>query len=526
VRNTPTVFYCQNNHYAQSTPAAEQTAAETLAHKAVAYGIRGVRVDGLDVLAVYRVVQQAVERARSGGGPTLIEGLCYRFLPHSTYDGTPVYRTREEEAEYKERDPLIRMRLFLEGRGLLPDDFEETVRADTRKAVEAAIDQLEATPLTSRDTMFLATYDRLPARFVEQLHHEQRIAGEEITEIPTDRVFQVVDDPEPEGERKAMTLVEALNAALADAMERRPNTVILGEDVGREGGVFRVTAGLYEKYGPERMFDTPLCETGIAGTAVGMAIAGVRPVCEMEFAGFSFPGFDQMITHVARYPWRSNRGFGMPIVIRMPAGGGHEGMEGHSDTPEAFFTHTPGGLNVVYPSNPYDAKGLLAAALESEDPVIFFEPVLQYFERQDGVPVEHYTLPIGKARLVREGSDATIVTYGNMVHTAGTAADTLAEEGVSVELIDLRTLRPWDEETVLASVAKTGRLVVAHEAPLSCGFGAEVIATVAEKAGDLLETPPARVAHADTIWAPAKLEPHSMIDPARVAAAVRRVMED
>jgi pyruvate/2-oxoglutarate/acetoin dehydrogenase E1 component len=352
------------------------------------------------------------------------------------------------------------------------------------------------------------------------------MAGEEITKIPADRVFQVVDDPEPGGERKAMTMVEALNAALDHAMERRPNTVILGEDVGREGGVFRVTAGLYEKYGPERMFDTPLCETGIAGTAVGMAIAGVRPVCEMEFAGFSFPGFDQIVTHVARYPWRTNGGFKMPIVIRMPAGGGHEGMEGHSDTPEAFFTHAPGGLTVVYPSNPYDAKGLLAAALESYDPVIFFEPVVQYFERQEGVPVEHYTLPIGRAKVVREGTDVTVVTYGNLVHTAAQAADTVAEEGVSVELIDLRTLRPWDEEAVIASVAKTGRLVVGHEAPLSSGFGAEVVATVAEKAGDLLETPPTRVAHADTIWAPAKLEPHSMISSGRIVAAVRRVMED
>jgi pyruvate dehydrogenase E1 component beta subunit len=483
-------------------------------------------VDGMDVLAVYRAVRQAASLARSGGGPTLIEGLCYRHLPHSTYDGTPVYRTREEEAEYQERDPLVRMRLFLEGRGLLADGFEDTVRAETRKSVEAAIDELEGRSLTPRDAIFLSTYDRLPGRFVEQLRHEQELAGEPITDIPADRVFRVNEDPEPEGERKAMTLVEALNSALGDAMERRPNTVILGEDVGREGGVFRVTAGLYEKYGPDRLFDTPLNEGGIIGSSVGMAIAGLRPVPEMEFAGFCFPGFDQMITHVARYPWRTQRKFAMPIVIRMPAGGGHEGMEGHSDTPEAFFSHAPGGLNVVYPSNPYDAKGLLAAALESEDPVIFFEPVAQYFERQDGVPVEHYTLPIGKAKVVREGSDVTIVCYGNMVHIATKAVDELSAEGVSAELIDLRTLRPWDEDTVIASVAKTGRLVVAHEAPLSSGFGAEVIATVVEKAGDLLETPPARVAHADTIWAPAKLEPYSMIDPGRVVAAVRRVMED
>jgi 2-oxoisovalerate dehydrogenase E1 component len=526
VRMTPTVFYCQNNLYAQSTPLAEQTASETLAQKAVAYGIHGVRVDGMDVLAVYEAVHQAAERARSGDGPTLIEGLCYRYLAHSTYDGVPVYRTREEEAEYQERDPLIRMRAFLDGRGLLPADFEETVQRETRATIEQAADELEATTLTSRDQVFLATYDRLPVRLVEQLHHEQKMAGETVTEIPAERILQVPDDPEPGGDRQAMTMVEALNAALTDAMERRPNTVILGEDVAREGGVFRVTADLYERFGSERMFDTPLCENGIIGTGVGMALAGIRPVCEMEFAGFCFPGFDQMVTHVARFPWRTNRAFDMPMVIRMPAGGGHCGLEGHSETPEAYFTHTSGGLNVVYPSNPYDAKGLMAAALESSDPVIFFEPVAQYFVRQDDVPVEHYILPIGKAKVVREGTDVTLVTYGNLVHTAATAADTLAGEGVSVELIDLRTLRPWDEGTVLASVEKTGRLVVAHEAPLSGGFGAEVVATVAEKAGYLLETPPVRVAHADTVWAPALLEPLSLIEPARLVDAARRVMED
>lgn len=525
VRKTPTVFYCQNNLYAQSTPLAEQTAAETLAQKAVAYGIHGVRVDGMDVLAVYEAVHQAVERARSGDGPTLIEGLCYRYEAHSTYDGVPVYRTREEEAEYQERDPLVRMRAFLQGRGLLPDGFEETVERETRAAIEQAADELEAATLTPRDQVYLSTYDRLPARLVEQMHHEQRLAGEAVTQISPERRLLVTDDPTPSGDRQPMTMVEALNAALAHAMEARPNTVILGEDVAREGGVFRVTAGLYERFGSERMFDTPLCENGIIGTGVGMALAGVRPVCEMEFAGFCFPGFDQMVTHVARYPWRTSRAFDMPMVIRMPAGGGHCGLEGHSETPEAYFTHAAGGLNVVYPSNPYDAKGLLAAALESNDPVIFFEPVAQYFVRQDDVPVEHYTLPIGKARVVWEGTDVTLVTYGNLVHTAGTAVETLAAENISVELIDLRTLRPWDEATVLASVEKTGRLVVAHEAPLSSGFGAEVVATVAEKAAYFLETPPVRVAHADTVWAPALLEPLSVIEPGRLIDAARRVME-
>jgi pyruvate dehydrogenase E1 component beta subunit len=309
-------------------------------------------------------------------------------------------------------------------------------------------------------------------------------------------------------------------------MTERPNALIMGEDVGREGGVYRVTADMYEKYGADRMLDTPLCELGIIGTAIGMAMAGMRPVCEIEFAGFTFTAFDQMIFHVIRYPWRTGGAFRFPMVIRMPSGGGHEGYEGHSDSTEAFFVHAPGGLQVVYPSNAIDAKGLMAAALESEDPVIFFEPVVKYFERQEGVPVDHFTIPIGKARIARKGIHATIVTYGNTVGISEKAAEILEDDGVSVEIIDLRTLRPWDETAVLESVQKTGRLVVVHEAAKSGGFGAEIVATVIEKAGDYLETPPFRVAHADMPWAVAKLEPHSMISPEQVVNAIRAVLED
>jgi pyruvate/2-oxoglutarate/acetoin dehydrogenase E1 component len=335
-----------------------------------------------------------------------------------------------------------------------------------------------------------------------------------------------VEDPEFPHETAAMTLVEALNSALDHGMAETDNMIILGEDVGREGGVFRVTAGMYEKYGPERLLDTPLCEIGIAGAAVGMAIAGARPVVEIEFAGFSYTSFDQIIFHISRFPWRTMGRVNMPIVIRMPGGGGHEGMEGHSDAPEALYAHAPGGMNIVYPSNPKDAKGLMASALKSNDPVMFFEPVAKYFERQEGVPVDHYEISIGKARIEREGKDVTVVTYGNAVGISATAAETLEQEGISIEVIDLRTLKPWDEETVLESVKKTGRLVVVHEAPVSGGLGGEIIATVMEKAGFWLETPPVRVGHADIPWAPAKLEPYSMIEPARVVHAVKTVMED
>ena len=215
----------------------------------------------------------------------------------------------------------------------------------------------------------------------------------------------------------------------------------------------------------------------------------------------------------------------MPIVVRMPGGGGHQGYEGHSDNPENYFVHTP-GLQVVYPSNATDAKGLMAAALESKDPVVFFEPLVQYHVKHDGVPIEHFTIPFGKARIAREGSDVTVVAYGNAVNIATEAAASLEGDGISAEVIDLRTLKPWDREAVLESVAKTGRLVVAHEASVIGGFGAEVVATITEKAGYLLETPPVRVGHPDMVWGQARLETYSVLPPDKIIDAVRRVLED
>jgi pyruvate/2-oxoglutarate/acetoin dehydrogenase E1 component len=322
-----------------------------------------------------------------------------------------------------------------------------------------------------------------------------------------------------------MTLVDALRSALDHALEHDDRVVVLGEDVGVEGGVFRVTSGLYEKYGADRIIDTPLSEQGIVGTSVGMAISGLRPVAELEFAGLGYTAFDHIIFHVARYRWRTRGKITMPIVVRMPGGGGHEGYEGHSDNPENYFVHTP-GLTVLYPSNPYDAKGLMASALEYDDPVIFFEPVFLYFVKHDGVPIDHYTIPIGKAHIARAGTDLTVVAYGNAVNIAIAAAQELESDGISAEVVDLRTLKPWDRETVLESVAKTGRLVVAHEAALIGGFGAEIVASVTEHGGYLLETPPVRVGHPDMVWGQAKLEEYSKLSPAKIIDAARRVLED
>ncbi len=525
VWRAPVVFLCQNNQYAQSTPVAGQTASETLAQKADAYGIEGVRVDGMDALAVFSAVEEAARRARSGEGPTLVEMLTYRYAAHSSYDGVPVYRTREEEQEWAGRDPLSRFGAYLRDRGLIDDGFEDQIVADTIEETDEAMAGLESVPAVDRGFAPLHTYHRVPRHLAEALDDEARAAGEPVPVIaPEHLVPEPVEDP-PGGPREAMTMVEALRAAIADAVAADDRIVVLGEDVGVEGGVFRVTEGLLDEHGADRIIDTPLSETGIAGTAVGMAIGGLRPVAEIEFAGFVGTAFDQITFHVARYRWRTFGRIGMPVVVRMPAAGGHQGMEGHSSSNEALFMHSP-GLLVAYPSTAYDAKGLMATALASEDPVMFYEPIVRYFVREDGVPVEPYRIPFGKAAVRRHGTDVTVVAYGNAVHTALDAADRLDGRGVSCEVIDLRTLKPWDRDAVLDSVARTGRLVVVHEAPLWAGFGSEIVSTVVERAGYHLESPPARVGHADCEWGPAQLEPFSLVTPERIAAAVDRVMED
>ncbi|NDH24598.1 MAG: alpha-ketoacid dehydrogenase subunit beta, partial [Actinobacteria bacterium] len=306
--------------------------------------------------------------------------------------------------------------------------------------------------------------------------------------------------------------------------EADPSLVVLGEDVALEGGVFRVTEGMLDRFGADRVIDTPLCETGIVGTSVGMAMAGLRPVAEMEFAGFVYPAFDQVIGHVGRIRWRYRGELTAPVVVRLPVGTNIEAYEFHTDSPETYFAHAP-GLTVVYPSNPYDAKGLLASSLKSPDPVMFLESIALYRGLYDEVPIDHYELPIGRAATRREGTDITVVTWGPPVHAAVEAAEALAVDGVSVEVIDLRTIYPWDVDAVLDSVERTGRLVVAHETHLTAGFGAEIVATITERGAYFLETPPVRVGHMDVFWGPTRLEKHSVITAERIASGIRRAMK-
>ena len=318
-------------------------------------------------------------------------------------------------------------------------------------------------------------------------------------------------------------MIQALNEALDLHMGREESAVILGQDVGAFGGVFRVTEGLQRKYGPERVIDTPLAEAGIVGAAIGMALGGLRPIVEIQFADFVFPAFDHIVNELAKYRYRSGGQYGPKMVIRMPCGGGIRGGHYHSQSPEAYFAHTP-GLWVVMPSGPYEAKGLLLAALGSPDPVIFLEPKKIYRSIKAEVPEAWYTLPLGQARVLREGRDATLVAYGAMVETAREAALLAEGEGYDVELIDLLSILPYDLKTLLRSVEKTGRMVVLHEAPRTCGFAAELMAEVQEKAFTRLEAPLERVTGFDTPF-PYALEDHYLPSAERVLQALVRVIE-
>jgi 2-oxoisovalerate dehydrogenase E1 component beta subunit len=314
-------------------------------------------------------------------------------------------------------------------------------------------------------------------------------------------------------------IIQAVNDALRIEMKRDQRVVILGEDVGKFGGVFRATSGLFDEFGPERVIDTPLAEAGIIGAAIGMALYGMRPVPEIQFADFIYPAYDQIVNELAKFRYRSGGQYPAPVVIRTPYGGGIRGGHYHSQSPEAYFVHTP-GLKVVIPSNPYDAKGLLLEAIRGEDPVLFMEPKRVYRAAKGDVPEGDYTVPLGKAKVVRPGTQCTVIAYGSMVHTCQEAMDAVVAEGFDPELIDLRTLLPLDEEAVISSVKRTGRAVLVHEAPKTCGYGAELSALIMEKAFLHLEAPVVRVAGLDTPF-PYTLENEYLPSPERVALAIK-----
>lgn len=317
-----------------------------------------------------------------------------------------------------------------------------------------------------------------------------------------------------------LTLVQAINLALIQEMERDDRVIVLGEDVGRNGGVFRVTEGLYKRFGAERVVDTPLAESGIIGTSIGLAMAGLRPIPEIQFEGFLAPAFDQICTHAARMRSRTRGALTVPLTLRVPVGGGIHAPELHSDSPEAFFAHQP-GIKVVMPASPYDAKGLLISAIRDPDPVIFFEPKRLYRAFREEVPEDEYTIPLGKARVVTEGDELTIISWGAPVVQCMNAIE---NSGKSIELIDLRTIDPLDTQTIVNSARKTGRVVIVHEAPKNCGLGAEIASRIMEHCFLYLEAPIQRVTGFDTTMPYYKMELEYLPETERIGKAIEEVV--
>jgi 2-oxoisovalerate dehydrogenase E1 component len=514
----PLVTIIENNQYAISLPRSLQTASKTLAQKAIAYGMEGILVDGNDLIAVYEATQYALEKAREGGGPTLIEMYTYRMGLHTTAELVSHKLQPPEELErWEKRDPIKRFEKFLMDRNLLNEETKAKVEAEATAKVKQAIDMFRSISPPHPSEMFKYTYDS-PTRW--QLQQLREDFGDGFT-YPHQK--EQMEPSNSEG-RPNVNIRNAINMALKQEMERDKRIIVFGEDVGKNGGVFQVTKGLQEQFGIERVFDTPLEELGIAGLFFGLGVGGLIPVAEFQFEGFTPPAYDQIFTHIARIRNRSRGRFVSRGVIRFPYGGGLHAPELHLDSPETYYVHTP-GLKVVVPSNPFDAKGLFAAAVEEENPVIFMEPKKYYDTPRVNVPEERYTIPLGRAKVAKVGGDVTLVTYGAMLYPTLEAAERAAADGHTCDVIDLRTLSPMDFETVQSSVEKTGRLVIVHEAPRTLGLGAEIAARTADSALLHLKAPIKRVTGYDVVDPLSRLQQFYIPNAERILKAIREVLQ-
>ena len=492
----PEIFVCENNGFAISTPFRKEYAIEYVAQRAAGYGFPGVTLDGRDPVTCYVVAKEAVARARAGEGPTLIECLVDRLGAHSSEDDQRRYRTQEEIELLAQNDCLERFKKRLLDEGVLSakeiTEYEERVKDEVTKATSEGMESPDA-----------------PA--------ENALTNVYGLDVPKGI------DPAPDIEMEEMNMVSALRSALTEEMERDERVMVLGEDVGKKGGVFLVTDGLYKRFGEARVIDTPLAESSIAGVALGLAIAGKRPVAEMQFTDFAHMAFNQITNEIAKFRYRSDGDWSVPMVVRAPMGGHAHGALYHSQSIEARFA-TP-GLKIVIPSSPYEAKGLLLAAIRDPDPVLFFEHKRLYRMFKEPVPKGEYLIPLQVARTVREGTDVSVFCYGLMVHYALEAAKVLQEDGVSVEIVDLRTVYPLDKDAIIASARKTGKCLVLYEDNFSVSVGSEVAALIADEAWRWLDAPVKRLGGLDVPsmpYAPA-MEDLFMPNPEKIAAALREL---
>jgi 2-oxoisovalerate dehydrogenase E1 component len=493
----PVLFVCENNQFATEVAFSYSSASPGVAARGAMYGMPGIEVDGNDVMAVFEAAEEAVRRARAGGGPTLLECRTYRTRPHAEGMGDYTYRSREEVEAWKERCPITYLRREILEDGLAePSAFESIDRE-----IDAAVADAQ--------------------RFAEESHWPDPSSATRFVfcESELEPAHRNGPPPAATGTRE-LTFMQATLEALSEEMERDPRIFVMGEGVGKRGGNFRTTAGLYDRFGPERLCDTPICERGFVGLGCGAAMTGARPVIDFMFADFVLDGLGEIINQVAKMQYMSSGRLKMPILLRGCIGIGHSAATHHSGSYYPLFAHFP-GLRVAVPSTPRDARGLLRNALRGNDPVLFLEhreilglkgPVLDSDE----------TIEFGRAAIVREGTDVTVVALALMVHHTLEASEELAREGISVELVDPRTVSPLDTERILRSVGKTGRLLIVDETFAPCGIGAEIAARLADVGFDELDAPIRRLNGA---WTPTPysppLEAAVVPTPATIAQAVR-----
>ncbi|GAB3232069.1 dehydrogenase E1 component subunit alpha/beta [Hymenobacter seoulensis] len=462
----PVIFIIENNGYGLSTPSNEQFRFRYFVDKGPAYGMEAVQVDGNNVLEVYDTVRRLAEDLRQNPRPVLLEALTFRMRGHEEASGTK-YVPQELFEEWAKKDPVENYEKWLLQEGILDEEARMRYRETIKREIEEGLRIADATPMPTAD------------------------ARQELADM-----YQPFEAPNQAPASDATTTdrryVDAISDGLRQSMERYPELVLMGQDIADYGGVFKITDGFVKQFGKGRVRNTPLCESAIVGASLGLSIKGKKAMVEMQFADFVTCGFNQIVNNLAKshYRWGQNA----DVVVRMPTGAGTAAGPFHSQSNEAWFTHTP-GLKVVFPSNPIDAKGLLCAAIEDPNPVMFFEHKLLYRSISAPVPDAYYTTPIGKAALVRQGNEMSIITYGAGVHWATALAD---EIGLSADILDLRTLLPWDEEAVRQTVEKNGRVIILHEDTLLGGLGGELAAWIAEHCFQHLDAPVHRVASLDT----------------------------
>jgi 2-oxoisovalerate dehydrogenase E1 component len=490
----PEIFVCQNNGFAISTPMRKEYAIEYVAQRAAGYGFPGVTVDGRDPVTCYVVSKEAVARARAGEGPTLIEALVDRLGAHSSEDDQRRYRTQEEIDRLAQNDCLEQFKKRLLDESVL----SATAVSELEEHVKEEVTQATREGMESPDP-----------------------PGENaLTNVYSIDVPKAID-PAEGVDTEEMNMVAALRSALTEEMERDSRVMVLGEDVGQKGGVFLVTDGLRNRFGEARVIDTPLAESSIAGIALGLAIAGKRPVAEMQFTDFAHMAFNQITNEIAKFRYRSDGDWGVPMVVRAPMGGHAHGALYHSQSIEARFA-TP-GLKIVIPSSPYEAKGLLLAAIRDPDPVLFFEHKRLYRMFKEAVPKGEYLIPLRVARTVRAGTDISVFCYGLMVHYALEAARQLEQDGVSVEIVDLRTVYPLDKDAIIVSARKTGKCLVLYEDNFSVSIGSEVAALIADEAWRWLDAPVKRFGGLDVPSMPyaVPMEEFFMPTPEKITKVLR-----